>query len=91
MEDLDNWKKAGEIAAKVLEYAKSLVKNGSVIREVCDKIDDKTIELGALPAWPAQLSLDSTAAHCTPAFDDNSTFKNNVVCIDIGVHPRSFF
>lgn len=86
MEDLKDWKKAGEIAAKVLEYAKTLVKNGSVIREVCDKIDDKTVDLGALPAWPAQLSLDATAAHYTPAYDDNLKFDNNVVCIDIGVH-----
>ena len=82
IEDLDKWKKAGKIAAEILEYGKSLVKNGAVIREVCDKIDQKTLELGAKPAWPAQLSLDSTAAHFTPDFD----FENNVVSLDLGAH-----
>ncbi len=86
MEDLKDWKKAGEIAAKVLNYAKPLIKNGANIREVSDKIDQKTKDLGALPAWPVQIALDSTAAHFTPAFDDDQKFDNNVVSIDVGVH-----
>ena len=86
MEDLDKWKKAGKIAAEALEYGRGLIKNGAVIREVCDKIDQKIIELGALPAWPSQVGLDAVAAHATPEDDDNSVFDNQLVCLDVGAH-----
>jgi len=86
MEDLDKWRKAGKIASESLKYGVSLVKNGANIREVCDKIDQKIIELGALPAWPTQVGLDSVAAHFTPEHDDDSVFDNNVVCLDVGAH-----
>ncbi len=86
MEDLDKWRKAGKIAAEALEYGRNLIKNGAVIREVCDKIDAKIIELGAKPAWPSQIGLDAVAAHFTPDHDDNSVFDNNLVCLDVGAH-----
>ncbi len=86
MEDFEKWKQAGKIAAQVLEYGRGLIKNGAVIREVCDKIDAKVIELGAKPAWPTQVGLDATAAHYTPDHDDDSVFDNNLVCLDVGAH-----
>ncbi len=86
MEDLDKWRKAGKIAAEALEYGRQLIKNGAVIREVCDKIDQKIIDLGAKPAWPSQMGLDAVAAHSTPSDDDNSVFDNNLVCLDVGAH-----
>ena len=86
VEDLEKWQKAGKISAQALEYGKTLIKNGAVIREVCDKIDKKIIELGAKPAWPTQVALDHYAAHYTPDFDDDSVFENNLVCLDVGAH-----
>lgn len=84
MEDLEKWRKAGKIAKEALEYGASLVKNGAKIREVCDKIDAKIIELGGKPAWPTQVGLDATAAHYTPENDDEAVFKDNLVCLDVG-------
>ncbi len=86
MEDLDKWRKAGRISAEALEYGRNLIKNGAIIREVCDKIDQKIIDLGAKPAWPSQIGLDAVAAHSTPSEDDNSVFDNNLVCLDVGAH-----
>lgn len=86
MENLENWKKAGKIAAQAREYAKELVKEGAIIREVCDKIDAKIYELGGEPAWPTQVALNSVAAHWTPDHDDDRAFKDEVVCVDIGAH-----
>ena len=86
MENLDKWKKAGKIAAQAREYAKDLVKKGAVIREVCDKIDAKIIELGAKPARPTQVGLNQVAAHWTPDHDDDRKFEDEVVCVDIGAH-----
>ncbi|MBS3148791.1 type II methionyl aminopeptidase [Candidatus Woesearchaeota archaeon] len=86
MENLENWRKAGKIAAQALEYGRGLITNGAVIREVCDKIDAKIVELGAIPAWPTQIGLDDVAAHQTPDHDDETVFDKNVVCLDVGAH-----
>ncbi len=86
MEDMDKWRKAGKIAAEALEYGRTLIKNGAVIREVCDKVDQKIIDLGAKPAWPSQIGVDAVAAHFTPDHDDEAVFDNNLVCLDVGAH-----
>lgn len=86
MENLEKWREAGQIAAKALAYARTIVKNGASIREVSDKIDSKIIELGGEPAWPTQISCDEYAAHFTPDHDDDTVFDNNVACIDVGAH-----
>jgi len=86
MENLDKWRQAGKIAAEALEYGRGLIKNGAVVREVCDKIDQKIIDLGAKPAWPSQVGLDAVAAHSTPEHDDMAVFDNNLVCLDVGAH-----
>ena len=86
MENLDKWRKAGKIAAQALEYGRGLIKNGSSVREACDKIDAKIIALGAKPAWPTQVGLDHVAAHWTSDHDDDLVFDNNLVCLDVGAH-----
>ncbi|RJQ22448.1 type II methionyl aminopeptidase [Candidatus Woesearchaeota archaeon] len=86
MENLEKWRDAGRIAAEALEFGRKLIKNGAVIREVCDKIDEKIVDLGALPAWPSQIGLDSVAAHFTSDHDDDAVFENNLVCLDVGAH-----
>lgn len=90
MEHFEQWQKAGRIAAEALEYGRTLIKNGANIMEVCDKIDQKVFDLGARPAWPAQLGLDAVAAHATPEPDDETVFDNNVVCLDVGAHVDGF-
>ncbi len=84
MENLEKWRKAGKISKEALEYGATLVKNGVSIKEVCDKIDAKIIELGGKPAWPTQVGIDATAAHYTPENDDETVFKDNLVCLDVG-------
>jgi len=86
MQDIEKWREAGRIAAEALEYGRTLIKNGAVVREVCDKIDAKIIALGALPAWPTQIGLDDVAAHATPDHDDDTTFDGNIACLDVGAH-----
>ena len=89
-EELKKWREAGRIAAEALKYGQSLIKKGAVIREVCDAVDRKIVELGAKPAWPTQVALNHVAAHYTPDFDDNTTFDDEMVCIDVGAHIDGF-
>ena len=89
-EALNNYKKAGKIAAQALEFAVSLVKPGVSLLEVCEKTEEKIKELGGQPAFPVQISLNDTAAHFCPDEDDTTIFKDQVVCIDVGVHVNGF-
>jgi len=82
--------KAGKIASEALEFAKSLVKPGVKLVDVCDKTEEKIKELGGSLAFPVQVSLDDTAAHFCPDEDDETVFEKQVVCIDVGVHVDGF-
>ena len=84
---MEDWIKAGEIASKVRKYGKGLIKPGSSILEVANKVESKIVELGGKPAFPAQFSINNIAAHYTPLIGDSSIFtKNDVVKFDHGVH-----
>ena len=83
-DELALWRNAGRIAHEALEYGASLIKKGASMREVCDKIDAKIIELGASPAWPTQIANNNIAAHFTPEPDDDTLFSDELVCLDVG-------
>ena len=80
----DDWIKAGRIAAETLEHGRSLIKKGKTILEVCDECDKKLYELGAIPAFPSQISCDDIAAHFCPEDSDNTPFDEQVVSLDVG-------
>lgn len=85
-ENVEKWRKAGRIAAQALQHGAKLLKKGAVLREVCDAVDKKIIELGAKPAWPTQVSCDEVAAHFTPDPDDNTIAEDQLICLDVGAH-----
>lgn len=85
-ENIENWRKAGKIAAQALQYGATLIKKGALLRDVCDAVDKKIIELGAKPAWPTQVGCDAVAAHFTPDPDDDTVFDQQLVCLDVGAH-----
>jgi len=87
MENLDNWKKAGEIAAKARDYGASLIKVGASLQEVTEAVEDKIHSLGGQMAFPPQISLNETAAHYCAEPKDEVIFKEgDVAKIDVGVH-----
>jgi len=89
LNELDSYKKAGEIAKKVVEYAKSLIKPDMLLIEIAKKVEDKTIELGGEVAFPVNLSIDDIAAHYHPTIDDD-TKATGLLKVDIGVHVNGF-
>ncbi|MBI5871647.1 type II methionyl aminopeptidase [archaeon] len=82
--------KAGKIAAEVLLYAKSLAKPGINLLDMAEQIEARIVQLGAKPAFPVNLSINSQAAHFTP--QDSSLFlsENYLLKIDIGVEVDGF-
>jgi len=80
---------AGKIAASVMDYARKTIKPEMPLLEAIEKIESKIFELGAKPAFPADLSCNEIAAHYTPLHDDKLT-ANGLVKIDIGVEIDGF-
>lgn len=89
-QELDNYIKAGKIAAESLKYGSTLIKKDVRVVDVLDQIEEKVVELGGLPAFPAQISLNHVAAHFCPEQDDDTSFGDDVVCLDVGVHVEGF-
>ncbi len=83
---LQDQRKACKIAAQSLKYAVSLAKPGASIKDICEKTEARIKELGGGIAFPAQISLNETAAHYCPDEDDTIILKDQIASIDIGVH-----
>jgi len=88
-EEIKKLKQAGKIAAQVVDFAKTIVKKGTPLLEIAEKIELKIKELGGEPAFPVNLSIDQVAAHYTPTYNDK-TIASGLLKVDIGVHINGF-
>lgn len=90
-EILEKYKKSGRIAAEVREECKKIVKVGSRLIDVVEKIEELVKEKGADLAFPVNISLNEIGAHFTPTKNDEVKIKkDDVVKIDIGVHVDGY-
>jgi methionyl aminopeptidase len=85
-EQYEKCREAGEILAQVRDEAAERVEVGASHLEVAEWAEEKIRELGGEPAFPVNISIDEEAAHATPGRDDDSTFGEEMVNLDIGVH-----
>ena len=85
-EEYEKHREAGEILAEVRDEAAEMVDVGVSHLEVAEWAEDRIRELGGKPAFPVNISIDHEAAHATPSVDDDSTFGEEMVNLDIGVH-----
>jgi methionyl aminopeptidase len=85
-EKFEKHREAGEILAQVREEAAERVEVGVSHLEVAEFAEDRIRELGGEPAFPVNISIDEEAAHATPEPGDESTFGEEMVNLDIGVH-----
>ncbi|MAH48343.1 type II methionyl aminopeptidase [Candidatus Pacearchaeota archaeon] len=82
--EIEAYRKAGEMAKKVVAYARGIIKPGMLLIEIADKIDAKIEEVGGVAAFPVNLSLNEIAAHYTPSSDDK-TKAEGLLKVDLGV------
>ncbi|MEF8886803.1 MAG: type II methionyl aminopeptidase [Haloarculaceae archaeon] len=84
-EQYEKHREAGEILATVRAEAVERVEVGASHLEVAEHVEDRIRELGGQPAFPVNVSIDEEAAHATPTADDDATFGEEMVNLDIGV------
>lgn len=84
--ELEYFRQAGEMAAKVREESKSLVMVGSSLLDIAETIEQMVVEEGAKPAFPVNISINDIAAHYTPEVGSEEELgEKDVVKIDLGV------
>ncbi len=83
--NIKDYQKAGEIAKKVKDYAKSIIKSDMFLVEIAEKIEAEIVKLSGELAFPVNLSIDDVAAHYTPTLHDEKK-ATGLLKVDIGVH-----
>jgi len=90
-DELEKLIKAGEIVRRVLDYASSYVKPGLNVLDVCERLENMIIDLGGLPAFPCNVSINSIAAHYTSPPNDSAIIpQNSLVKVDVGAHVDGY-
>ena len=84
-ERYEKHREAGEILAQVRAETAERVEVGASHLEVAAYAEERIRELGGEPAFPVNISIDHEAAHATPTPDDDATFGEEMVNLDIGV------
>ena len=83
----DNYRQAGEIAARILREGAAGIRAGASYLEVVESIESRVTGAGAGLAFPLNLSLNEDAAHDTASTGDDRIFsQGDVVKLDLGVH-----
>jgi methionyl aminopeptidase len=85
-EQYQKHREAGEILATVREETVERIEVGGSHLELAEWAEQRIRELGGKPAFPVNISIDEEAAHATPAIDDDATFGEEMINVDIGVH-----
>ena len=78
---------AGKLAGQTRDLGKSLIRHGASVREILDTCEEFILSKNAGIAFPAQISLNSVAAHaCSDEEDETTISVDDVVKLDVGVH-----
>ncbi len=89
--DYDAMKEVGKVSYEALQHARSVVKPGVKLLDAARVIEAFIMERGFGMAFPVNLSLNSQAAHYTPAIDDTAVFTDNdVVKVDLGARKGAY-
>src|SRR5438132_2788361 len=81
----DALRRAGAGSREARERGVELVREGALLRELAEEVEDLMRRRGLRPSFPTCLSVDNVAAHYTPTHDDTLRFdRGNVGKLDLG-------
>ena len=88
---LECTRKAARIAADCREWARVNIQPGVTIRHILETVEERIAQAGAAPAFPAQSSRNSVAAHyCSSPTDEQAYEVGDCVKVDVGVHVDGY-
>lgn len=88
---LEDYLKAGKIAAEVREIARTKNWIGKTVYEICEQVEGEIKNRGGRCAFPVNTSLNEVAAHYTAEPNDELLVKDtDLVKIDLGVQINGY-
>ena len=87
---VESYREAGAVLVEAMNEAREMVEPGRTHLEVAEWVEDFIREQDAGIAFPVNISVDPEASHATPGLDDETTFGDEMVCLDIGVHVDGY-
>ena len=87
--DEEEWRRAGQVAARARELGVAHARPGVLRRELADEIERFIRDEGAEPAFPSNLSRNVEAAHYTPSPEDEQRLEvGDLLKVDVGAQVR---
>lgn len=88
---LDDYIKAGKIAAEVRERVRKKDWVGKTVYEICEEVENQIKKRGAKCAFPVNVSINEIAAHYTAEPNDPITITDSdLVKIDLGAQINGY-
>lgn len=88
---IEKYKKAGKIVSKTRSMAVEHVKADMKIIDLIKYVESNIIEMGGLPAFPCNVSINEITAHYTsPPGDESMIKRGDLVKIDLGAHVDGY-
>jgi methionyl aminopeptidase len=88
---IDDYVKAGKIAAEVRELARKKDWVGKTLYEICESVESEIKSRGGKCAFPVNASLNELAAHYTAEPNDPQVLtSSDLIKIDLGVQINGF-
>jgi len=90
-DELEAYRKGGRIISELRKIVPTLVREGGLVRELCERVEAEIVSLGGQPAFPCNVGINEVAAHYTSPWDDKTVLpKESVVKVDFGVHVDGY-
>lgn len=87
----ESYVKAGQIASEALQEGARIMAEDMLVEEVCEKVEERIISRGGLPAFPCNISQNAEAAHYSASPGDSRRIQRGaIVKLDIGVHVDGY-
>ncbi len=88
---IEMYKKSGEIVSKVRAMAVDHVKADMKVLDLVEFVEGNIIDMGGMPAFPCNVSINEITAHYTsPPGDESIIKKGDLVKIDLGAHVDGY-
>ncbi len=88
---VEDYIKAGKIAAEVRENVRKKNWVGVTLEEICEEVESEILKRGAKRAFPVNTSVNEVAAHYTAEPNDEKTVgETDLVKIDLGAQINGY-
>jgi methionyl aminopeptidase len=82
---MESYIKSGKLTSKIRDEASKMIKEGTLVLDLVEYVENEILKSGAQIAFPCNVSLNEVAAHYTsPAGDKTVIHAGDMVKLDLG-------